>query len=84
MSLPDPYPQDAIDCMLDPLINPSGIWADFTPVWTYWFLIENLVAHGRIPRDQLPPQPVPSDYTDYVSARTFFVPLQGWDIEQKL
>ena len=71
-------PQESIDCILAPLLTPSGIWADFNVVWYLWFSVEGMVKDGLIPREQLPPQPDPADYTDYVSERTIFMPPQGF------
>ena len=74
------YPQDAIDCLLTPLLTPSGIWADFNPIWMYWHSIQSLCTKGLIPLDQLPPEPDPSDYTNYDTPRSFFVPDNGFPI----
>lgn len=76
--------QNAIDCLLHPLLYPSGVWADFTPIWTYWYAIENLVTLGRIPKELLPPKPNPADYTNYTAQRTFQMPDEGWPVTQRL
>ncbi len=50
--------------------NPTGVWADFNPVYNGWLTLVNWAREGILCFDELPPAPDPADYTDYTSPKT--------------
>jgi hypothetical protein len=62
----------AFERLIEPVIYPSGIWADFNAVLRYYDELKQLADQGIIDRDRLPAPPSPFNYTDYVSPRSEF------------
>lgn len=67
-------PSAVLDNLFAPIVNPSGVWADFNPTHVLW---EKVVALSLvIPMECVPDEPVPSDYPDLMSPRSAIWPVQ--------
>lgn len=49
---------------------PTGVWRDFDFDVRWWNYLKNMVELGHIPADDLPPEPLPLNYTNYTSSKT--------------
>jgi hypothetical protein len=54
--------------LIAPILNPSGIWADFNTVNRYYQKI--ISTPGLIPVEYLPSPPNPADYADLTSPKS--------------
>jgi len=68
--LPNTFEQESIDCLLSPILEPSGIWQDYNPVHLHWIRLCVLVDKGYIPKELRPNEPDTADYTDLESPRS--------------
>ena len=59
-----------------PLLNPSGIWADYNPAFRLWSTLSLMAQQGEFDSNFLPPCPLPSDYTNTTAARTLHCDLR--------
>ncbi len=57
--------------------NPTGIWADYSPVHKLWEKLVEWSGTGQIDSSDVPNEPDVTDYTDIVSERTIHVGDQG-------
>jgi hypothetical protein len=64
--------ETAFQKLIEPVVFPSGIWADYNAVLQYYEDLKGMVTAGIIENSRLPAPPSPSDYTDYVSPRSSF------------
>jgi len=62
--------QLVIDRLVSRMSPPTGIWRDFEHDFNFYIWLTNLAKNGLIKDSDLPPQPMPTDYTDLNSAKT--------------
>jgi hypothetical protein len=57
--------EDQISQLLEPIENPSGIWADYNPVRRWYDWVKTV-----LPPDRVPSEPSVADYPDLTSPRS--------------
>ena len=64
------FTQATINTLFNRVYPPTGIWADFQHDYYFYQFLLQLVEGGRMETADLPPEPLPSAYSDTTSAKT--------------
>lgn len=65
------WPQATINALLEPLFTPSGIWADYNPVYLWYKELLRIQTLGILDKTISITPPLVTDYTNYTSVRSF-------------
>jgi hypothetical protein len=56
--------------LIKPLLNPTGVWADYNGIWNYYLGIVKLAYQGYISTAAVPPPPRVSDFDNTTAVCT--------------